>query len=118
MSGFSDESIAAMKKAAAEGPAFFAKQKAHVDAVAAKEAKRRADLPVEPLPEGVFETEAEAVAYVAAARASGKFPQRIFDDNPDNGAFVWKLSSPFNGYTEVWTTAVSDVRDPAFPQEG
>ena len=118
MSGFSDESIAAMKKAAAEGPAFLAKQKAHVDEVAAREAARRAALPVEPLPEGFFASEQEAVDYVNAARASGKFPQRIWDDNPETGAFVWKISSPFNGYQEVWSTAVSNVRDPAFPEEG
>jgi hypothetical protein len=107
--GLSDESIAAMKKAAEEGPAFMAKQKAHVDEVAAKEAARRAALPVEPLPPGVFETEAAAINYVNAARASGKFPQRIWDDNPDTGAFVWKIGSRFNGYGDLWTTAVSDL---------
>lgn len=115
--GLSEESIKAMQKAAEEGPAFLAKQKAHVDAVAAREAARRAALPVEPLPEGFFNTQAEALAYVNSARASGKFPQRIWDDNPNTGAFVWKLSAPFNGYQEVWTTAVSNVRDPAFPDE-
>jgi hypothetical protein len=106
--GMSEESIAAMKKAAEEGGDFLAKQRAHVTEVANREAERRANLPKEPLPEGVFETEAEAIDYVNAARDSGKLPQRIFDDNPDTGAYVWKISSPFNGYSgDLWTTAVS-----------
>ena len=49
--GMSEESIKAMKKAAEEGPAHMAAQKAHVEEVAAKEAARRAALNDDTLPE-------------------------------------------------------------------
>jgi Xaa-Pro aminopeptidase len=114
----SEESIAAMKKAAEEGPAFMEAQRKHVQEVADREAARRAALPVEPLPKGFFKTKDEAIVYVNQQREAGRFPQQLWDDNPNAGAFVWKISSPFNGYQEVWATAVSDYKDPAFPQEG
>ena len=114
---FSDESVAAMKKAAEEGPAHMAAQKAHVEEVAAKEAARRAAQGDDTLPEGVYATKEEAVAYLDQARAAGKHPQ-VIDDGKGEGAFTVEISSPFKGFDTVWTTAVSDVRDPAFPEEG
>jgi hypothetical protein len=105
----SDESQAAMKKAAEEGGAHMAAQAKHVAEVAEAEAARRANLPEgdTTLPEGVFATEDEAVAYVNQARAEGKTVNLIYDDNPDEGAYVWEISSPYPGYETVWTTSVS-----------
>lgn len=88
----------------------MAKQAAHVADLEAKEAARRADLPEEDttLPEGVFDTKDEAIAYVTQARADGKTVNLIYDDNPDEGAFVWEISSMWaeHGPT-VWITNVT-----------
>jgi len=114
----SEESIKAMKKAAEEGPAHMAAQKAHTDAVAANEAARRAGLEVAELPEGVFATKNEAIVYVNQQREAGRYPQRIYDADPNKGDYVWEISSPFHGHgPTVWVTAVSDSKDPAFPEE-
>lgn len=112
MSGFDSEG---MKKAVEGGAEFMAKQQAEAKAAEAAEDARVKGLPDDVLPEGVYATKDEAVAYLNKARAAGKFAQPI-DDGTGNGDYTVEISSPFKGFEKVWVTAVSDT-DPNPPLE-
>ena len=112
MSFFDSEGVL---EAVEGGGEFVAMQQALVAYLLAVESARREALPVEPLPQGTFESLEEAEAYLAEARAAGKFPQR-FDDGSGNYPFILEVSSPYKGYENVWITAVSDT-DPNPPLE-
>lgn len=101
-----------MKKVTAMGPEFMAKQRKHVEEVAAKEAARRAALGDDTLPEGAFDTKEEAEAFTRAALAAGKYVIP-FDET---GALTIEISSPFTGRETVWITNVTDT-DPNPPLE-
>lgn len=101
------DSAELMRKAVEEGltsiPAQQARAKAQLDA----EAARQAGLPDDVLPEGVYATKEEAVAYLDGERAKGRYPLPI-DDGTGNGDFTVKVSSPYKGFQDVWITAVAD----------
>ena len=106
MAGFSYDSEG-IKKAVEGGEQFMAEQAAHVAAVAANEAARRASLPTATLPVGVYATKAEAEAYLREQEAQGRKSSPADPDDP-SGALVKEISSPFNGYQTVWITNVND----------
>jgi hypothetical protein len=99
-----------------EAPKWMKAQREHVEQVARTEAERRAALGDDTLPEGVFDTKEEALAYLDAQRAAGRFTHAI-DDGTGNGDFTVKVSGGFVGHPEIWLTHVTDTADPAFPDE-
>lgn len=101
----SDESQAAMKKAAEEGKTSVPAAQAKYAAEQAAEAARVAGLPDDQLPEGAFATQAEAEAYLNQARAAGKEPDR-YDDGSGNYPYTIEVPSPYKGYDTIWITAV------------
>ena len=111
--GSSDIGGEAMRKAVQGGAEHIAAQLAHVQEAEEAEAARRAALGDATLPEGTYATKAEALAYLDAARAAGKFVQAI-DDGTGSGALTLEISSPYNGYETVWITSVLD-EDPNPP---
>jgi hypothetical protein len=67
------------------------------------------------LPEGIYATEDEAMAYVNKQRGLGRFPRPI---GSETGSFVVSVKSPWEDSDTVWVCVISVTDDPNFPDEG